>query len=462
MDQTSFATLLGSIQSRREEHLTELMDWLRIPSVSSDSRRVDDVRAACGWVSEKLERGGLTTETIATSGHPMVFAESPPVAGAPTVLVYGHYDVQPAEPLDEWISPPFDPTVRDGNLYARGATDDKGQLLTHLQSVCGWLATGNPLPLQVKFLIEGEEEVGSENLEQALPELAERLACDCVVISDNSQYADGQPAITYGLRGIATYELTVKGPSQDLHSGSFGGAVMNPAIALCHLLSSMVDRRGVIQLPGYYDRVEALTEQEREQWRSLPQSDDEFAKAIGVNQLFGEAGYSTDERRWARPTFDINGLTSGHQGEGAKTIVPAVASAKISFRLVPKQDPNELTESLKKHFETHAPPGITWSLEADHGAPGMLADINTPFATSAQSAIEAAFGVRPVFIREGGSIPIVTRFQEVLGCDCLLLGWGLSDDNCHSPNEKFRVEDYFRGITASATLWNEIARQSAE
>ncbi|MEO1526949.1 MAG: dipeptidase [Planctomycetota bacterium] len=462
MEQTAFATLLGSIQSKREEQLAELVDWLTIPSVSSDSRRVDDVRAACNWIAAKLAHGGLTTETLETDGHPMVIAETPPVPGAPTVLVYGHYDVQPAEPLDQWVSPPFEPQVRDGNLYARGATDDKGQLLTHIQSVCGWLASGTALPLQVKFLIEGEEEVGSENLERSLPKLADRLACDCVVISDNSQYADGQPAITYGLRGIATYEVTVKGPSQDLHSGSFGGAVMNPAIALCHVLSSMVDRSGRIQLPGYYDRVEPLTEQEREQWRALPQSDDEFASAIGVNELFGEEGYTTDERRWARPTFDINGLTSGHQGEGAKTIVPAVASAKISFRLVPKQDPNELTESLKQHLANHMPPGVTWSLHADHGAPGMLADINTSFATSAQAAIESAFGVRPVFIREGGSIPIVTRFQEVLGCDCLLLGWGLSDDNCHSPNEKFRVEDYFRGITASATLWNEIANHSAK
>ncbi|MEL6104702.1 MAG: dipeptidase [Planctomycetota bacterium] len=462
MQETAFADLLESIQSQQDEHLAELVDWLRIPSVSSDSRRVDDVRAACDWIASKLARSGLTTETIETEGHPMVVAETPPVPGAPTVLVYGHYDVQPAEPLDQWISPPFEPTKRDGNLYARGATDDKGQLLTHIQSVCGWLATGKTLPLQVKFLIEGEEEVGSENLERSLPELAERLACDCVVISDNSQYADGQPAITYGLRGIATYELSVSGPSQDLHSGSFGGAVMNPAIALCRMLASMVNERGVIQLPGYYDRVETLTEQEREQWRALPQADSEFAEAIGVDALFGEEGYTTDERRWARPTFDINGLTSGHQGEGAKTIIPAVASAKISFRLVPKQDPHELTESLNQHFATNAPTGITWSLQVDHAAPGMLADINTTFARSAQAAIEAAFGVRPVFIREGGSIPIVTRFQEVLGCDCLLLGWGLSDDNCHSPNEKFRIADYFRGISASATLWNEIAQPSAQ
>ena len=234
----------------------------------------------------------------------------------PVVLVYGHYDVQPVEPLGEWINGPFEPTIRDGNLYARGATDDKGQVLTHVQSVCDWLDSGQPLPLQVKFLIEGEEEVGSLNLERMLPELREKLACDCVVISDSGQYSDGQPAITYGLRGIATYELTVDGPSQDLHSGSFGGAVMNPAIALCKLLGSMMDERGRVQLPGYYDRVRELNPEEREQWAGLPQNDAEFADSIGVEELFGEEGYTTDERRWASPTFDVNGLTSGHQERG--------------------------------------------------------------------------------------------------------------------------------------------------
>lgn len=459
LDDDALGRFLGSLRSDQKRHLDDLVEWLRIPSVSSDSTRVAEVRQACDWVCEKFRSAGLAVETIPTQGHPMVLAQTPAVPGAPVVLVYGHYDVQPAEPLADWISGAFEPTVRDGNLFARGATDDKGQVLTHIQSVCQWLAAGHPLPLQIKFLVEGEEEVGSENLERMLPDLAERLACDCVVISDSSQYADGQPAITYGLRGIATYEVIVRGPSQDLHSGSFGGAVMNPAIALCKMLASMVDQDGVIQLPGYYDRVQPLTDEEREQWRKLPQTDEAFAKGVGVKELFGEKGFSTDERRWARPTFDINGLTSGHQGEGAKTIIPSKASAKISFRLVADQDPEELTEQLKQHLAAAAPIGITWELETDHGAPGMLARIDTPFAKAAEVAIEAAFGAKPVFIREGGSIPIVTRFQEVLDCDCLLLGWGLSDDNAHSPNEKFRVDDYYRGIQASARLWNEIAKQ---
>lgn len=453
-----FSELLDTLREASSRHLEELLQWLQIPSISSDSRRRAEVAKAAQWVAEKLQRAGLEVDQIETDGHPMVYAQTPVVPGAPVVVVYGHYDVQPVEPLEEWISGPFDPTVRDGNVYARGATDDKGQVLTHVQSVCDWLASGESMPLQVKFLIEGEEEVGSRNLEAMLPALRDRLACDCVVISDSSQYADGQPAITYGLRGLATYELRVDGPSQDLHSGSFGGAVMNPAIALCHMLSSMVDQQGRIQIPGFYDRVRPLEPSEREQWKGLPQDDREFAAAVGVDQLFGEAGFTTDERRWARPTFDVNGLKSGHQGEGVKTIIPATASAKISFRLVPDQDPREITPALEQHLRDHAPVGVRWSLSEDHGAPGMLANTESRFVQAATDAIEKAFGVKPVLIREGGSIPIVTRFQEVLDCDCLLLGWGLSDDNAHSPNEKFRVEDYHRGIVASAILWNEIGK----
>ena len=454
----STAQLIASLSESADRHLAELVDWLRIPSVSSDSSRVGDVRRAAEWLLQKFESAGIHAELIQTAGHPIVLAETPKVDGAPVVCVYGHYDVQPPEPLEQWVTGPFEPTVRDGNLFARGATDDKGQLLTHVQSVCEWLALGQPLPLQIKFLIEGEEEVGSANLERMLPELSKRVACDCVVISDSSQYADGQPAITYGLRGIATYELQVDGPSQDLHSGTFGGTVMNPAIALCHLLSSIVDGQGRIQIPGYYDDVRTLSDDEREQWKRLPQDDKAFAAAIGLKELFGETGFTTDERRWARPTFDINGLTSGHQGEGVKTIIPATASAKFSFRLVPDQDPKQLTKALEKHLSAQSLPGIRWTLKPDHGAPAMVADTESRFIAAANAAIEAAFGVKPVLIREGGSIPIVARFQEVLHCDCLLLGWGLNDDNLHSPNEKFSVADYYRGIEASALLWDEIGK----
>lgn len=452
--------MANSLRQSRQRHLDELVEWLEIPSVSSDTSRTSDVKAAGDWIAKKLQGSGLKVETIPTQGHPMVYAESPAIDGAPVVLVYGHYDVQPPEPLELWTTPAFTPTVRDGNLYARGATDDKGQVLTHVQSVCDWLATGKSLPLQIKFLIEGEEEVGSENLERMMPEMADKLACDCVVISDSGQYGPGQPAITYGLRGIATYELLVQGPKQDLHSGSFGGAVMNPAIALCHLMSSMIDNDGRIAIDGFYDSVRDLSPDERKAWNDLPKTDD-FAQSVGAKELFGEKGYTADERRWARPTFDINGLTSGHQGEGVKTVLPAQASAKFSFRLVPDQDPQQLTDAINTHLTKHLPTGVTFTLTPDHGAPGMLADTNSRFMDAARTAITAAFGTPPVLIREGGSIPIVTRFQETLRCDCLLLGWGLSDDNAHSPNEKFCIEDYYRGIEASTMLWESIGKLSS-
>lgn len=451
------SALLAHLEQSSQRHVDELIEWLKIPSISSDSTHQSDMHAAAGWIADKFKAAGLEVETIPTDGHAMVFAQTPAVPDAPVVLVYGHYDVQPVEPLDQWISGPFEPQIRNGNLYARGATDDKGQALTHVQSVCDWLSTGQPLPLQIKFLIEGEEEVGSENLDRLLPEMTEKLACDCVVISDSGQYSDGQPAITYGLRGIATFELRVDGPAQDLHSGSFGGALANPAVALSHMLSAIVDRDGRIQIPGFYDDVADLSAEERDAWKQLPQTDAQFAAGVGVDELFGESGYTTDERRWARPTFDINGITTGHQGEGGKTIIPATASAKFSFRLVPDQQPEMLQPALEKLFADAALPGVRWTLSTDHAAPGMLADTQSKFVKAATTAVTDAFGCPPVLIREGGSIPIVARFQSVLQCDCLLLGWGLSDDNAHSPNEKFRLADYHRGIRASARLWQAIA-----
>ncbi len=441
-----------------QRHVNELIEWLRIPSVSSDPRHAPDVHAAADWVLKKFNAAGLETELIPTDGFPLVVAQTPPVPGAPVVLVYGHYDVQPPEPLAKWTSPPFEPTIRDGNLYARGATDDKGQVLTHIQSVCDLLARGETLPLQVKFLVEGEEEVGSQNLEARLESLRDRLACDCVVISDSSQYADGVPAITYGLRGIITFELEVTGPNRDLHSGSFGGAVMNPGIALARMMSSLVDSSGRIQIPGFYDDVQSLAADERDAWQKLPQDDASFAAETGVCATFGETGFTTDERRWARPTVNINGLVCGHQGDGVKTIIPSSALAKFSCRLVPDQAPEKIAAGLREHFERHAPVGITWTLSIGHGADAFLADRDSRFMQAARDAIASAFGREPVLIREGGSIPIVTQFQQTLGCDCLLLGWGLADDNAHSPDEKFRLDDYHRGIQASTMLWKTIGK----
>ena len=448
------------LQQSQPNHLEQLKELLRIPSGSADPAFSDSVAEAAKSVLDTLVAGGLKAELIETEGPPLVYAETPPVPGKPVALVYGHYDVQPPDPLDLWTTPPFEPTERNGNLYARGSTDDKGQMLTHVHSVAAWAAAGQKLPMQVKFLIEGEEEVGSEQLESFLakPGSAEKLACDVIVISDSCQYAEGQPAITYGLRGIAYFELHFEGPKQDLHSGSFGGAVNNPAIALSKFLSKMIDDSGRIQLPGFYDAVKPLEQSERDMWAGLNFSDADFAKDLGVDALLGEAGFTTLERRWARPTFDIHGLWSGYQGEGGKTIVPAKAGAKISFRLVPNQTPAEVAKQLKQFVAENTPPGIKIQVVDLHGGPGVVVDPHSPFIAAAQQAIESAFEKPAVLIREGGSIPIVAEMVERLGADVLLLGWGLNDDGAHSPNEKFKIADYFRGIRASSHLWEAIAQ----
>lgn len=446
------------LTQHRGQFESDLFELLRIPSVSAESCRRTDVRRAADWLAERFRQAGLTAEVLATPGHPVVYAESACVAGAPVALVYGHYDVQPADPLDQWTTPPFEPTVRDGNVFARGATDDKGQMLTHVQSVRAWLAAAGKLPLQVKFLIEGEEEIGSPNLQSFLQTHRQRLCCDCLVVSDTSQFRPGLPAITYGLRGIAYYELRLFGPRQDLHSGSFGGAVLNPANVLARLVASLTDERGRVTLPGFYDRVIPLAQRERDQFARLPLTDAELADQIGTTALGGEAGYTSLERRWARPTFDVCGLSSGYQGEGAKTILPAQASAKLSFRLVPRQDPRQVTAALTQHLAARMPAGMKWELVDLHGAPGVVVPLDSPFVAAASRAVEQGFGRAPVLIREGGSLPILNAFQEVLQADALLLGWGQNDDNPHSPNEKFSLADYHRGIATSARLWEELAQ----
>jgi succinyl-diaminopimelate desuccinylase len=446
------------IQSHRQQFEGDLADLLRIASVSADSNQKGETKRAAEWVAAQFRDSGLATELIPTEGHPLIYAESPPVPGKPVVLVYGHYDVQPPDPLNEWISPPFEPTVRDGNIYARGATDDKGQMLTHVKAAEAWMKAAGKLPLQVKFLIEGEEEVGSVHLDPYVKTHREKLACDTVVISDSSQFAPGMPAITYGLRGIAYFELRLRGPKQDLHSGTFGGGVTNPANALCELLAALKDKNGRVQVPGFYDDVLPLSDRERAEFRALPLTDEEFMKSVGVKGLFGEAGFTSIERRWARPTCDINGLTSGYQGEGAKTVLPARASAKFSFRLVPNQDPHKIAASLRKFLEERLPPGIEMELVDHHGAPGIVVPLDSPYIRAAAAAIESGFGRAPVNIREGGSIPIVNTFAHELKADALLLGWGQNDDNTHSPNEKFNLDDYHRGTLASADLFEELAK----
>ena len=443
----------------------DLFEWLRMASIATDSAYDSETRKAADWLADKFRAVGLATELIETCGQPIVYAESPKIPGAPTILVYGHYDVQPPDPLELWDTPPFEPTIRDGKVYARGATDDKGQMITHLFSVEAWKQTRGDLPLQIKFLIEGEEESGSSGMNEFLAgkyddvtPVQEKIAADIAVISDCSQYGPGQPAITYGLRGIYYFELRVNGPNRDLHSGAFGGSVTNPANAISKMLSAIIDEKGRVQVPGFYDGVIPLSDQEREQFANLPFSDEEYCNDLGVDGLTGEEGFTTLERRWARPSFDVNGLWSGYQGEGAKTVLPAEAGAKFSFRLVPNQNISEIKINLEQMLRNVCPPGIEFELIDLHGAPGFVLPLDSPYMEGAARAIKQGFGTQPVFIRSGGSIPVVNSFSQILGIDTLLLGWGQDDDNPHSPNEKFSLEDFHRGIASSAYLWEELAK----
>lgn len=445
------------LEANKQRFESELFELLRIPSVSTQPEHVGDLQRAAAFVADQLRSIGVQTELIPTDGAPIVLGQWLEAAGAPTVLVYGHYDVQPPDPLGQWISPPFEPTRRDGNVYARGATDDKGQMLTHVKSVEAWLRTEGRLPVNVKFLIEGEEEVGSDNLERFVRSNSDRLSADCAVVSDTCQFAAGVPAITYGLKGIAYFEIELRGPARDLHSGTFGGSVANPANALVRMLGSLVDAKGVVQVPHFYDDIVPLADWERRQFAKLPFDEDAYKRQHGVATLFGEEGYTTLERRWARPTCDVNGLYGGYQGSGAKTIVPASAGAKLSFRLVPNQDPEKIADSLEGMLRELCLPGIEMKLRRYHSSPAVLVPVESPYVQAASRAIERGFGKRPVYIREGGSIPVVTTFHEVLSLDTLLLGWGLPDDNTHSPNEKFSLADFHRGIRTSTHLWHELA-----
>lgn len=454
---TTQAAVQQHITDHVDRYVDDLKDLLRIPSVSAVPAHQDDMRRGAEFIRDQLAAAGLDAEIVPTDGYPIVVGEWTKASGKPTAVVYGHYDVQPPDPLDEWVTPPFEPDVRDGHVYARGATDDKGQMLTHIKSVQSWMAVHGGLPMNVKFVIEGEEEVGSDNLETFLAENRDRLKCDVAVISDTSQYAPSIPAITYGLRGILVCEFTVQGPSQDLHSGMFGGSIANPANAISKMIAALHDEQQCVQIPGFYDDVIALTASEREQFAALPFDEAAFVKSLGVSATHGEAGFSALERRWARPTCDVNGMWSGYLGEGPKTIVPAKATAKISCRLVPDQDPARLTESLREFLQSQLPPGLKMEFQAYHGCKALVFPPEGPFMAAAREAIEAAFGNPPVMIREGGSIPVVATFQEVLGVETLLLGWGQDTDNLHSPNERFSLADYEKGIRASAELWERLA-----
>ena len=438
-----------------EEELTE---FLKIPSVSADSQFAESVRDCAKFVHQGLVDAGLEAEIVETAGHPIVFGHWRHAEGAPTVLVYGHYDVQPPDPLELWETGPFEPTVRGEHIYARGATDDKGQMWTHVKSVEAWLKTEGKLPVNVIFVIEGEEEVGSDNLDIFLEANKEKLKCDVVVVSDTSQYAPGIPAVTYGLRGILACEITVHGPNRDLHSGVFGGAIANPANVLAKMIGQLHDDNGKIQIPNFYDDIIPLTEEERAAFAALPFDERAFLDDLGVAEGAGEDGFSTTERRWARPTCDVNGMVSGYTGEGPKTIVPAKASVKITCRLVPGQSSKKMTQALNDYMQSLCPSSCRMEFVDFHGCDALVFDPNSPFMKCASNAIEVAFGAAPVMIREGGSIPVVKSFRDLLKVDTLLLGWGQNSDNLHSPNEHFSLKDFQRGIHASARLWDELAK----
>lgn len=445
------------LETHAARFVEELKDLLRIPSVSADPVHNGDVRRAAQFVHDQLAALGLETELVETDGHPIVSAHWTKAANAPTVLVYGHYDVQPPDPLDQWITPPFEPTLRGEHIYARGATDDKGQMFTHIKSVEAWMRIAGRLPVNVKFVIEGEEEVGSNNLDRFLEANRDRLRCDVAVISDTSQYAPGIPAITYGLRGILACEFSVTGPKQDLHSGVFGGSVANPANGLARMIAALHDDQGRVRIPGFYDDVIPLTDAERKQFAALPFDEEAYLRELGAPAAVGESGYTTLERRWARPTCDVNGMWSGYTGVGPKTIVPARATAKLTCRLAPNQDPDKLTEALQQFLQEQCPQGLRLEFTRYHGCGGLVFDPHSPWMAAAKTAIQEAFGAAPVMVREGGSIPVVATFRDVLGVDTLLLGWGQNTDNLHSPNERFSLADFHRGIRASAHLWQRLA-----
>jgi acetylornithine deacetylase/succinyl-diaminopimelate desuccinylase-like protein len=450
------------IESDQATHLDLLQELLRIPSVSTDDDRKDDVQKAGEWVRDRLAAAGCTTvELHPTAGHPIVYGEWLGATGAPTILVYGHYDVQPVDPIDLWETPPFEPTLRDGKLFARGASDDKGQFLVHILALEAHLAATGTCPVNVKFLIEGEEEIGSPNLSPFLDANRDKLACDVVVVSDTAMFAPDQPSICYGLRGLAYLEVTVRGTSRDLHSGVYGGAVVNPAIALATMLASMKDAKGRITVPGFYDRVRKPSARERKSLGRLVHSDKKFRTAIGAPELTGEQGFSTLERTWSRPSFDINGIWAGFTGKGAKTVIPAVAHAKISMRLVPDQDPDAIARKVAAHLRKIAPKTVTVDVRDLHGGHPWVAPTDHPALQAAGRALERAFRKKPVFTREGGSIPIVADFDRILKVPTVLMGLGLTDDNLHAPNEKFDVANFHRGVTASAFLMEELGAPGA-
>jgi acetylornithine deacetylase/succinyl-diaminopimelate desuccinylase-like protein len=446
------------IESRRDANLAELVEFLRIPSISTKSEHKPDVERAARWVYEKLRGQFEKVEIIPTKGHPLVYAESAQVPGKPTVLFYGHYDVQPSEPDHLWTTPAFEPAVRGGNLYGRGTADDKGQVHIHLAAFEALKKTEGRLPLNVKVIIEGEEEVGGEALYAYVKENKERLRADALVVSDTSMLAPGVPSVTYGLRGLNYYQIELTGPAQDLHSGVFGGAVPNPLTILSELFAKMHDKNFHVTVPHFYDDVATLSRVERKALNGLPWKMSQFKKNVGAPGLAGEKGFSVIEQLWTRPTLELNGLWGGYMGEGAKTVIPSKAWAKFSTRLVPDQNPQRIVKQVEKHVRALLPKSVSCDFRVLSSGKPWVAPYTHPFFAAAHHALEKGFGKKAVFIREGGSIPFVTDMSDTFKIPCILMGFGLPDENAHAPDEHLSLENYFGGIRAAAYFYQELAR----
>src|ERR1700723_675616 len=445
------------IDSRRDEHLAELCSFLRIPSVSAKTEHKQDVERGARWVADSLRNAGFKTiEIVPTNLHPLVYAESLEAPGKPTVLFYGHYDVQPAEPLELWTSPAFEPTVRDGNLFGRGTADDKGQVHIHLKALEALLKTSGTLPLNVKVMIEGEEEVGSVNLWEFVQKNRERLKADALVVSDTSMLAKGVPSITYGLRGLNDYKIDLTGPTQYLHLGVFGDAVPNPITILAELIAKLHDKNFRVTVPGFYDDVATVSRRERAALNSLPWKEKDFRKTVGAPGLFGEKGFSIIERLWIRPTLELNRIWGGYLGEGAKTVIPSKVWAKLSTRLVPNQNPAKIAKVVEKHIRKLLPKTVTCKFQVLSTGKPWVAPYSHPIFQKAIRALENGFGKKAVFIREGGSIPFVTQMHDTFKVPCVLLGFGLPDENAHAPDEHIELENYFGGIKAVGLFYEQL------
>jgi len=455
---TDLNPILEYARANHERYLTEYKEFVAIPSISTLSEHTPDMQRAAQWVAGQMRALGLqNVEITPTARHPVVYGEWLGAPGKPILLIYGHYDVQPVDPLNEWHSPPFTPTVRGDNLYARGASDMKGQVHAFLKALEAMLKH-NALSLNVKVIVEGEEEIGSPNLGAFMDQHKDKLKCDLALNADSGIMRPDLPSLTVGLRGLAYFEVWVHGPSQDLHSGTFGGSVHNPAQVLCELIAGMHDANGHITLPGFYDKVHVLSEEERADLARTPFSDERWREMTGVPKLYGEKGFSTLERIGARPTLEVNGILSGFTGEGSKTVLPAKAMAKISTRLVPYQDDQAVEEQLKEYLRQKAPPTVSWEVKGMTSSPAVLVERDNLGMRAAMKALEATFGVQPVFKLEGGSVPVVSMVQAKLGVDSIIMGFGLPDDNLHAPNEKQHLPNYYKGIEAFIRFFDAVAK----